>query len=119
MSELLPNEILICEHIYAQICIHHEMVELIKGKHEFVKYTRADGWLPISEAPDNQEVLLWSPDFVDEDFNPDGVIFGYKNFGEDTWYGAIWNGEQDCWDDREVKPIKFMYKPQPPKKEGE
>jgi len=54
-------------------------------------------WKPISTAPKNTAVLLFSEDFIDEDFNPTGVVDGH--WSDDTeWTIWQWNGYQDCFD---------------------
>lgn len=60
-------------------------------------------WRPITTAPmDSTPVLLWAKEFMDEDFNPSGVIDGYWSGDVDCgWIGAVWNGCHDCWDTRE------------------
>lgn len=68
-------------------------------------------WYDIKLAPKNGvPVLLWSKDFIDEDFNPSGTIDGY--FDEQRgWTGAIWNGCQDVWDTVPyLEPTHFMLK---------
>ena len=42
-------------------------------------------------------VFLYSPDFIDEDFNPTGIVDGFWNddYGWTIWR---WNSCQDCYD---------------------
>ena len=73
-------------------------------------------WQSMNSAPlDSTPVLLWHKDFVDEDFNPSGVIDGYFSADADCgWIGAIWNGCQDCWDTIEwLEPSHWMPKINP------
>ena len=73
-------------------------------------------WQSMNSAPlDSTPVLLWHKDFVDEDFNPSGVIDGYFSADADCgWIGAIWNGCQDCWDTIEwLEPSHWMHKINP------
>ncbi|MCK5644299.1 MAG: hypothetical protein KAJ19_26100 [Gammaproteobacteria bacterium] len=53
-------------------------------------------WQEIESAPKGPMLLLFSPDFIDEDFNPSGVVDGYWN-DDAGWCCWQWNGCQDCY----------------------
>ena len=71
-------------------------------------------WMPISDAAKRYvSVWLYSADFVDEDFNPTGVVDGYWNddLGWTVWW---WNGCHDCYDTISmVAPTHFAQKVSP------
>jgi hypothetical protein len=70
------------------------------------------GWLPIESAPkDGTPLHLFSEGFIDEDFNPSGVIEGSWC---DGWIGAVWNGYTDQYDTNEVVPTHYRHHPAPP-----
>lgn len=54
-------------------------------------------WLPIEQAPKDRPLWLFSPEFIDEDFNPSGVVDGHWNC-DAGWVCWSWNGCQDCYD---------------------
>jgi hypothetical protein len=67
-------------------------------------------WLPISEAPKNDPLLLFATDFIDEDFNPSGIVDGFWN-DETGWTIWRWNGCHDCYDTIEgAEPTHFARK---------
>lgn len=68
-------------------------------------------WNKIEKVPkDGTPILLWSIDFIDEDFNPTGIIDGY--FDEQLgWMGAVWDGCRDSWETKEyLEPSHFVDK---------
>jgi hypothetical protein len=70
-------------------------------------------WQPIETGPKHEPVLLFSEGFIHEDFNPAGIVEGA--WLEDRgWVGAVWNGEQDCYDTNEIVPTDWMPLPAPP-----
>jgi hypothetical protein len=58
----------------------------------------------LEEAPkDGTPIWLWSEDWIDEDYNPTGVMDGYWDENYDdipggTWVVAGWNSCHDCYD---------------------
>jgi hypothetical protein len=69
-------------------------------------------------GPVNSEVLGYSPKWVDEDYNPEGVRICFIN-DEGVWSSARWDNEQDRyetepWDSMEIfdnRPTHVMPKP--------
>jgi len=58
-------------------------------------------------------VLLYSPELVNPDFIPDGIVEGYHQ-DEEGWIGAVWCGNCDVWHTKQINPTHWMRKPQPP-----
>lgn len=53
-------------------------------------------------------VVGYNPEWVDLDFNHDGVRECFE--GDDYWTSAKWNGCQDCWDaDVDTSPTHWKY----------
>ena len=76
-------------------------------------------WLPIDrfnpEAPENEpSYLFYSPELVDKDFNPEGVVEGFW-LDETGFVGALWIDEQDRWEMYIIHPTYYMPKPRAPK----
>jgi hypothetical protein len=79
-------------------------------------------WYEIDESikpPDGMIVLGYSPNWVDEDFNPTGVRECFLNEGE--WNSCKWDNDQDTWWNDETwqqktdgPPTHFMLRPEPP-----
>lgn len=73
-------------------------------------------WQPIEDLLNNAKlkyhaVLLYSPEFVDLDFNPEGVYEGFFTDGDGgKFLAAVWNNEQDCYDTLKVEPTHYMLK---------
>lgn len=64
-------------------------------------------WNKITEVDypeEGKEVIFFHPDLIDPDFNPKGTCFGHAlrepvgDKVETIFFGALWNGEQDCYD---------------------
>jgi len=52
-------------------------------------------WQDIVSAPkDGTVLLLWSADWVDEDFNHTGIVEGFWS-DDDGWITCIWDAYQD------------------------
>src|SRR4051812_25856443 len=76
---------------------------------------QAIGWNAYDKElpPDNIEVLAFSPDWVDEDYNEQGIRVGYLN-GDEVFYSAKWCGTHDTWHEDETKPSHWKLRPTPP-----
>lgn len=74
-------------------------------------------WAPIDQYPGDlygYVVQLWAPEFIDEDFNPTGVLHGalwdHKPYGDDTaepadtWMVIGWDANSD-------EPMHYAGKP--------
>ena len=78
-------------------------------------------WKPIGRFPTSAcaksvidpDYLFHSPDLVDEDFNPQGVVKGHWQDGV-GFVAAVWNNDQDCWYSQKIYPTHFMPKPRAP-----
>ena len=69
--------------------------------------TFRDDGMPKSKYPC---VLLFSEDFIDEDFNPTGIVDGYWQ-DDEGWVIWQWNNCQDCYDTvRGAQPTHWAYK---------
>jgi len=58
-----------------------------------------DRWIPVGDPvapPEGQSLLLFNPEWIDEDFNPTGVREGFC--GPDNWFSAFWFDYQDCYE---------------------
>ena len=70
-------------------------------------------WQSISKAPKDQPLWLYASDFVDEDFNPSGIVDGFWN-DDNGWTIWKWNGCHDCYDTVEgAGPELFAIKVSP------
>lgn len=73
-------------------------------------------WQSMNSAPlDSTPVLLFHKDWIDDDFNPSGVVDGFFTDDVDMgWAGAFWNDCQECWDTRHwLEPSHWMPKEGP------
>lgn len=70
--------------------------ELIATRQELEKYQ----WKSIETLSLNDNVvLLFSKEWVDPDFNPEGIREGFCNEDDDgPIYSAAWNPCHDCWE---------------------
>ena len=79
-------------------------------------------WRPIESVPPQGTVILgYSADWVDKDFNPDGIRECWPTFCDDVvenWTSAKWFDHQDCYvSDTESAPTHWMPLPGAPKQE--
>ena len=64
---------------------------------------------PIETAPEDEDILLFSEDWQDTDFNPSGIRDGY--WSEDVgWVSAKWNECHDSWDSVQCFPTHWAEK---------
>lgn len=82
-------------------------------------------WKPVNNT-DSPEQAHWflgySPEWVDDDFNPQGIRECISlDVGETRFYlSAKWNNDLDCWDTEETTvPTFWMDIPKGPVKRGE
>lgn len=75
-----------------------------------------DNWKPINSFdPNNQQpTLLFNREWIDEDFNPNGVVEGFMG-GEGHFIAAVWNDCQDCYETENITPTHWQPLPEPPK----
>lgn len=74
------------------------------------KWQRIDHELPSV----NRVVLGYSKNWIDPDFNPEGIRESFRD-DDGNWISAEWNNDQDCWStDDETKPEYWMARPTPP-----
>jgi hypothetical protein len=79
------------------------------------------GWKDIKTNPPEQGswFLGYSKDWIDDDFNEEGVRECCAYFGEGkglSYQSAKWNNDMECWDkDDGTKPTHWMSIPKPPK----
>lgn len=59
------------------------------------------------------EVIGFNPEWIDEDFNPEGTRVCFKaDSGEKGWCSAKWNNCHDCYDeDYNTAPTHYMVIP--------
>lgn len=78
-------------------------------------WAKVDG--TFATFPGQHIFLLFSQEFVCPDFCPNGIIEGYfqeDSEGGGSWIGSVWNGQQDCWDAKVVRPTHYSLQPEPP-----
>lgn len=63
----------------------------------------------FEEGCSQKTVMVKSDSFVDDDFNPDGILFGTLINDSDgiTLYTSIWDGVNDCYKGITIK--EYMY----------
>ena len=71
-------------------------------------------WQPIETLKqDDSVVLVFSEDWKDPDFNPEGIREGFRNEDDKgPIVSAKWNGCHDCWDtEYDSKPTHWIRRP--------
>lgn len=74
-------------------------------------------WVHMADElpPHGQPVLMWSPEWVDQDFCPTGVREGYYIDGDDLFVSCGWDPCHDVYTtDEESIPLMWA-KIEPPK----
>ena len=56
-------------------------------------------WMPVDSAPIGLEVLGFNPEWIDEDYNKDGICMCWKD-DEENWTIAKWCGLHDTYHNR-------------------
>lgn len=87
-------------------------------------------WVSVGERlpEDGVEVIGYHPDWIDADFNPEGIRVCFQNDGE-RWHSARWYDSQDCYingdervfgddPDGSLAPAMWAHIPAPPKDQG-
>jgi hypothetical protein len=78
---------------------------------------KLEGWIVVTPAQmpaECQVVLGYSKEWVDEDFEPNGIRECFYNDG--SWVSAKWFNDQDTWfADYDTVPTHWMPRPTPPK----
>lgn len=78
---------------------------------------RRVAWQPRETAPDDGSVFLaFSADFIDADFNPNGIVEACYD-GEE-FIGAVWDGQHDIWRTQRIEFTHWVRQPAPPAQEG-
>ncbi|WP_273210755.1 hypothetical protein [Runella zeae] len=75
-------------------------------------------WIPASENLEfGIEVIGFHPDWVHDDYNPNGTRIGFFQEGIDEPFfsSAMWDNEADCYEIDEKMPTHYMYIPLGPK----
>lgn len=110
-SEMKPE----CKHEWTDNG-EYELICTECGAHE--DHTPVPGvWYPIEDIDGMEHthvsLLLYSPAFVDPDFNPEGVLEGHYQ-DEGGWTAAVWNDSQDCFNTVMcLEPTHYMIKSTP------
>ena len=89
-------------------------VPVIQGEEEPVAMAN---WNSIdSLTMDDFVVLIFSEEWKDTDFNPEGIREGFRNETNDgPIVSAKWNGCYDCWDtEHDSKPTHWAPRPKGP-----
>lgn len=78
-------------------------------------------WISMAEKPltqaDAMEVIGFHPEWIDQDFNPNGTRIGFIG-GDDTFISARWWDYQDTYvNDENVMPTHYMFIPTNPLKQ--
>ena len=69
---------------------------------------------PSTLPPEGVPVLLYSKDWIDDDFVPRGIVEGYYN-PDLGFVGAFWNPCHDTWDAvQDCLPTHWMDQPDNP-----
>ena len=64
-------------------------------------------WASVETVPeDSQLVDMFHEEWIDEDFNPEGIRQGFY-IENDYWTSAEWNGDQGCWENSLDSPQKW------------
>lgn len=77
--------------------------------------TPVQDWIKCGDdlPPECTVVLGYSPKWIDEDFEPEGIRECFYNDGD--WCSAKWDNDQDCWfADYDTKPTHWMQRPKNP-----
>lgn len=66
-----------------------------------------DAWTNIKDdlPPENTFVLGKSKEWIDEDFNEDGIRLCF--LFDDAWNSTSWNNDQDAWDNERTSPTHW------------
>ena len=90
------------------------LVAMVKPWYELMKKFQLIEWKSIEEAPEESGIglFLWSKEFVDLDFNPTGVVDGYRD-PEAGWVIWQWDGCNDCYSTVVGEPTHFAFKQGP------
>jgi hypothetical protein len=73
-------------------------------------------WILLSKEPPPPctEVICFKKEWIDEDFNPEGIRVGFMD-DDNNWTSADWYNDQDTyWNDEKSIPTHWMQKPEPP-----
>ena len=71
-------------------------------------------WQPIKTVPkDGSVFLVYGPNLVHEDFNPEGIEFAMHNGQE--MVGSLWNPVHDHWELVPIRATHWIPLPQPPR----
>jgi len=101
--------------------VSHTAKDVIKNCIENPNYNpvsplkdREQPWISMSENPltqDTGEVIGFHPDWINEDFNPNGTRIGFIG-GKGTFISAFWLDYQDSYTEKDdVMPTHYMIIP--------
>jgi hypothetical protein len=82
--------------------------EIVQLKHQWVSVE--DGGKPDNGRP----VRGFHPNWIDEDFNIDGIRECFICGDGDQWVSAAWNDYADCYETTEEAPIAWLDSPESP-----
>ena len=90
--------------------------ELLRLHIELKTAQKDAAWQPIECNPkDCIPFLAFAEYLIDMDFNPEGIVEACWDGMQFT--GCVWNGQQDAWYGKKVRPTHWMPRPKPPKQE--
>lgn len=102
-----------CDHLEGSDCACDCHSEGLCSWAALAEREAAQGWHPIDTAPqDGTPFRAYGPGLVHPDFNPWGQVEAV--YEEDRLFGAIWDGQFDCWNSIEIGDKATHWQPFPP-----
>lgn len=100
------------------ICIQSDWVAPSKLTLHAVDFKQQNltGWIETSITPPEQgvEVVGFHPDWINEDFNPNGTRACFLD-GDETWYSARWCNYHDSFESENTEKAPIYWFPMPVK----
>ena len=84
----------------------------VEASKEKPGWISVDDRIPNVELPQEIEVIGFNPEWIHEDFNPNGTRM--CSFTEDQWNSAEWDSDSDCYVHTEQIPTHWLPLPLSP-----